>query len=492
MSQIIRISRYRQTTLLIAGCCALLAGLGTARVLPPVSGIIAAGCAVAALGLYRPKNELTLVAVLLLGFMIGWWRGGIVFEQLKRYDDFKGQTVTVLVTAETDSAYDKKLQISFMGSDVQVVAPYSQPLVGKITAGGFGERMIYRGDRVQVTGRFYMTRGSKVASISFGELTTIKRSTSKINAFQRRFAAGMQNALPEPQASFAMGLLIGSKSGLDADTTATLSAIGLTHIIAVSGYNLTIIIRAMRKILGRFSKYQMLIASGMLIIGFLAITGLGASIVRASIVSGLSLLGWYYGRPVRPLLLILFTAAITALWNPLYVWSDIGWYLSFLAFAGVMIAAPLIQSRMTRGREPKLVAAIVFESLAAQLMTLPFILYIFGYSSLISLPANVLVVPLIPLAMAISFLAGMAGMIIPELAGWFSWPGRLLLTYILDVATLLERVPHMRLVGSLNIWHVIGLYCSGIFCLRAIWKKTASHANITEVDTQQLPNYKGA
>ena len=91
-----------------------------------------------------------------------------------------------------------------------------------------------------------------------------------------------------------------------------LAAVGLTHIIAVSGYNLTIIIRAMRRLLTKRSKYQSTLLSFGLIAVFLLVTGFSASIVRAAIVSGLSLIAWYYGRAFRPLLLILLSAVITA------------------------------------------------------------------------------------------------------------------------------------------------------------------------------------
>src|SRR5205807_2186671 len=104
----------------------------------------------------------------------------------------------------------------------------------------------------------------------------------------------------------------------------------------VSGYNLTIIIRGLNRLkLG--SKYQRLILSLAFIAFFVLVTGFSASIVRAAIVSTLSLWAWFYGRKIRAVLLIAFTAALTGLINPFYIWGDLGWYLSFLAFFGVLI-----------------------------------------------------------------------------------------------------------------------------------------------------------
>lgn len=142
----------------------------------------------------------------------------------------------------------------------------------------------------------------------------------------------MQSALPEPAASFGLGLLIGQRSTIPKSVSLQLAAVGLTHVVAVSGYNLTIIMRAVRKLLRKRSKYQSTVASLLLIGIFLLFTGFSASIVRAAIVSTLSLWAWYYGRTFRPIVLILLAAVITAGVYPIYLWSDIGWYLSFLAF----------------------------------------------------------------------------------------------------------------------------------------------------------------
>jgi hypothetical protein len=69
--------------------------------------------------------------------------------------------------------------------------------------------MIYHGDTVRVTGKLYPTRGNNVASVSFAEVRVLARGHAPLDALRRRFAAGMQSALPEPLASFALGLLIG-------------------------------------------------------------------------------------------------------------------------------------------------------------------------------------------------------------------------------------------------------------------------------------------
>ena len=208
--------------------------------------------------------------------------------------------------------------------------------------------------------------------------------------------------------------------------------------------------------------------------------------MRAAIISTLSLGAWYYGKNLKPLLLILLTAALTALWNPLYIWSDIGWYLSFTAFFGVMILGPLVRKRLFKGQHKGIIGELVMETLSAQIMTLPIVLFIFKTSSFIALPANVLVVPLIPLAMLLSFIAGLAGMLIPPLAGWFSFPARYILTYLLDMATLFSRVPNMKFMVTVSLTAMLIMYGAILFILITLWQKNNQSDKITEVSISIL------
>ncbi len=244
--------------------------------------------------------------------------------------------------------------------------------------------------------------------------------------------------------------------------------VGLVHIVAVSGYNLTILVRATSRLKMR-SKYQQLVLSLSLIVAFVLMTGFSASIVRAAIVSGLGLWAWFYGRELRPFLLIAFAAAITGFINPFYVWGDLSWYLSFLAFFGVLIVSPLIAARLFKHR-PKILALVVLETLSAELMTLPLIMMTFSQLSLIGLVANALVVPLVPLAMLLSAIAAAAGMLIPAFAGWLAWPANNLLTYMLDVAHLLSGLPSIFLHRSISLQAMLGFYAAVLLLFLGLHK----------------------
>lgn len=390
------------------------------------------------------------------------------------------QKVTIVGTVLNDSLYDERGAISFDLGSLQLETPETRKLVGKIGVSGYGERMIYRGDQVRVTGNFYPGRGSYVAWLSYAQLEVTARSQNVLYAATREFSAGMQSALPEPQASFGMGLLVGQRDTLPKETSDMLAAVGLTHIIAVSGYNLTILVRATRRLLAKRSKFQATVAGLVLVGAFLVVTGAMPSIFRASIISTLSLGAWYYGRNLKPMVLISLTAAGTALWSPLYLWSDIGWYLSFLAFFGVLIVAPYARTHLLKGKKRGILGEMLLETTAAQITVLPIILYIFHDSSYAALLANILVLPLIPLAMVAGFIAGLAGTFVPAIAGWFAWPARWLLTYILDIAALVAKIPHMKFSVEISAAAMLAMYTALLLVVFIWWRKSAKNAKLTD------------
>lgn len=434
--------RLRRAVLVVASCLSLFAGVAFARLAPFEFVALLWLLLPFVLVSLRRHNVVTLLLLITWFFMFGWWRGDAFVQKLAVHQDLHQQQVTVIGRAADEAVYGPRSQLEFVLTNVQVTSPEQTPLVGNLTIRGFGEPAIYRGDTVQVTGKLYPRRGNSLGGISFAELEVVHHDTSKLNELRRRFAAGLQTALPEPAASLAAGILIGQRTTLPEQTEEDLRHVGLTHIIAVSGYNLTIIVLACRRLLAGNSKFQATAACVALLSVFLLITGSNPPVVRASIVSLLALAAWYFGRKLNPLVLLLVSAAVTVIANPIYLWGNVSWYLSFLAFFGVLVLAPLVAKRLLGEREPPLLLGVLIESACASIVVLPYILFIFGETSLVSLVANVLVVPLIPVAMLLSLFAGLAGMWLPVLAGWIAWPAKAVLTVMLDIAHILSSVPH--------------------------------------------------
>lgn len=476
--------KFRRTTLITIGLTCVLFGLGLSRSGIQVPTVYVLFIFVFLMISSRKRNIFTLLAVILLGMSIGIARGNSFSQQLEPYRQLSGQDVVFIAKVQSDAVYSYQGQLSFDVGHISFQEPFSAEVPGRISVRGLGERAVYRGDILRISGRLMDTRGSRQARVTFSSFTAVERDTSIVENVRRSFVAGISTALPEPSAPFGLGLLIGYRTTLPEITTEQLAITGLTHIIAVSGYNLTIIVRGSRRLLHKRSKYQQLVACVTLIILFLLVTDFSASIVRASIVSGLSLLAWYYGRRFKPLIIIALAAVITAMWNPLYLWSDIGWYLSFLAFFGILVISPMLVRLLYghRKEHPQLMLILV-ETTAAQLMTAPLILYIFERASLIGIVSNLFIGPLVPLAMIVTVVAGVSGMAVPILAGFIALPARILLRYMLEVIAVFSRVPNALVERSINLPIMLGMYglilITGLLIRKRILEK---YGTITDND----------
>ncbi len=476
--------RFRRSTLLLVFLLSILGGMGLARTGQIISWLPA--CSLGGFWLLRRRRQTAeaMLLTVLFGLSCGWWRGSLYMQKLAEYEPLYYHKITIVARAVEDAAYSKTKQLGFAADTLTL--ENGRRLTGKLQLSGFGVNAVFQGDEVVAIGKLYPGFGAYQGRMSFATLQVTTHHPTLVSEIRRRFIAGMQTALPEPLAPFAMGLLVGQRATLPDGVKQDLLMVGLTHIIAVSGYNLTIILHASQRLLGKRSKRITTFLSLALIGVFLLLAGASASIVRAAIVSMLSIAAGYYGRAFRPLILIALAAVVTAWANPFYVWSDLSWYLSFLAFYGVMVLAPLVQARWPARWHHSLVGGVALESICAELMSLPFVLHIFGQMSLVGLPANVLVVTLVPLAMLLGLIAGLAGMLTAGVAGWLAWPATLLLNYMLDIAHLMAHIPHIFVENrELSLVAMLGLYLLIVLLTTVLWQKTKSLKGGTITDMSE-------
>jgi competence protein ComEC len=430
----IRFARVSRVALLALGFLSVVVGIGLVPAGLHIAGWwwhVLTACAFILCG--KRRLVVAVPAVIIAGLVVGMWRGSQQIAELASYKAFIGQKVVVQGNVAEDPTYDDDHQQVML---LEQVIVNGRALPGKVRVKSLAPVEPARGDRVQAGGKLYDGFGNYQASLYYADLIVVQSADSPIDHLRRAFAARVFSLLPDTEAGLGLGFLLGIKSSLPDDLNNELKLLGLTHIVVASGYNLTVLVRLARRLFASTSHYVMTVTSSAMIIGFVGVTGFSPSMSRAALVAGLSVLAWYYGRRIHPALLITLAAAITGLINPLYVWSDIGWWLSFLAFAGVMLLAPLLQRRIFAYKEPKLLWQIAIETICAQVVTMPLIMLIFGTFSVLSLPANILVVPLIPLAMLFVFAAGAIGAIVPFVA----WPAIWLLQYIGALVQLLASV----------------------------------------------------
>lgn len=383
-------------------------------------------------GLVRTRTWVIPI-VIFGGLLIGGWRGSITTSSNASYDHLLGKAVVVTGVVNDDSDINQHGQTTLRLRDIHT---NSHALGGMIWATVPRSDKVRRSDHVTLSGKLTPGFGTFNATMYSAKLKAIHRPVPGDIALNIRdwFGDGVRKIISEPEASLGLGFLVGQRRGLPPQLDSALKAAGLTHIVVASGYNLTILVRLSRRLFEKASKYMALLSSMAMIIGFMSITGLSPSMSRAGLVAGLSLLAWYYGRRFHPLVLLPFAMAITVLIQPSYAWGDLGWQLSFAAFAGVMISAPLIHSYFFGDKSEHALRRILIETISAQIWTLPILLLAFGKVSVVAPIANILILPLVPLAMLLTFIAGIGGIFLPALANIIGLPAQALLTYMTHTA----------------------------------------------------------
>ncbi len=395
------------------------------------------------------------------------------------YDVYVGQVVIIQGKVREDLS---KTSSGSTSLQLDAIVLNNTKMPGSIYASVRKIADVKRGDVVTLKGQARQGFGNFPISISTLEAVSVTRPVpGDIGRVVRDwFADKVRHYIPEPQASLGIGFLTGQKSALPEDLAEALKIAGLTHIVVASGYNLTILVRMARRLFVKISKFLSAVSSGVMITMFMAVTGLSPSMTRAGLVSGLSLMAWYYGHKLHPFVLLPFAAAITVVINPSYVWGDLGWQLSFAAFAGVMIVAPLLQRYFFGDKEPGVLRQILGETVAAHVVTIPIIAISFGTVSHVAVIANLLVVPLVPLAMLLTFVCGLWSIASLPFADIVAIPTTWLLGYMVQVATFVSELEWAQSELTVQAW-AWGVYLL-IIISACFWMWIATRFNFRGVN----------
>lgn len=307
-------------------------------------------------------------------------------------------------------------------------------------------------------------------------LSLAQKSYKALYSVSDSFENSLNRILPEPHASLAAGLILGLKRNIPDSFKNDLSTTGLTHIIALSGYNVTIIVAVLADLLLNYiSRRKVFFIGTGLIFCFVILTGAASSVVRAAIFSFLVILGKVIGRRADFTNIMILAALIMVLINPFVIISDVGFQLSFLAFAGLIYLSPIVAKLFERSRVlnlPNWFRLPLIETLSAQIAVFPLILTVFGRVSIIGPLANVAVLWIVPWSMGLSFVAGLLGIIyypLGKLAAFVVWPA---LEYVIKAVTMLAKIPGASIAVGKGVWSLeILFYVLMIFFTIFLCKK---------------------
>ena len=294
---------------------------------------------------------------------------------------------------------------------------------------------------------------------------------------KQKFLHGLQSALPEPEAGLAGGITVGDKRSIGKDLSDTFIRTSLIHVVVLSGYNITIVINMLRRMmmaLPRAIQYGGIAFSVLFIV---LMTGGAPSATRAGAMALIAVFARATARTFIAVRILGVVAAAMVLWNPMYLAFDPGFQLSALATLGLVLFTTPIAERLSRIPEKFGLREIISSTLGTQLMVLPLLLYQNGIFSVVALPANLLALVAVPYAMFASVIAALAGMIAGPFAIFFAAPALALLWYILAVAQFFASLPFASVsVPAFSAWWMFGAYAlllGGYFYYQ---KKTAGLA----------------
>lgn len=294
----------------------------------------------------------------------------------------------------------------------------------------------------------FLRHKSITAVLSFPEIRSLEERKGyaigrMLSEVSRSFENKIGAILPEPHAAFLKGLLLGKKESLPDSVQNDFQRAGASHLLALSGYNITVVARLFVIVLSYITSSLAIsfwaATSG--IVFFVLLTGATPSLVRAAVMGILLLVAQKEGRGYRMTNALVFAGAVMVAQNPFLVRFDAGFQLSFLATAGLIYVVPMLEERFKNIIKIRSIRQIAVETLSAQIMVLPLVVYLFGSVSVVSPFANIAVLFAVPYAMFFGFIAALGEFIwhpAAMLLGIIPWA---LLGYMLHAIAFFSGLP---------------------------------------------------
>ncbi|MCE5260349.1 MAG: DNA internalization-related competence protein ComEC/Rec2 [Chloroflexi bacterium] len=449
---------YLTTAWLIGLALARYAGLGYWPALPAVGGVVL-------LCLRKAPHKLRVLGALLCALALGGVRyqaaqPRLDAHQLAYYNDSGQFAVEGFISADpVVSSAKTQLQVCVERISDGI---YSRSVSGQmlVTSGAF-PRYEY-GQRVTITGslespplyddfnyrEYLASRGvlsvMRKAQIEVRPGNSGNRLTRNLLAANHRLRAITERILPQPESGLLQGVLLGADDALPEDAAETFRIAGLTHILVVSGFNISILMQLILLLANRAVRRQLALILALVGITFFGmLVGFTAPVSRAWLMGMLSIIALLTGRKAHPLTSLAAASLVMTIANPLVLWS-VSFQLSFAATLALICVEPVFSRLINSiiGKKTwQTFAELLTTTVAAQLLTLPLIWHYFGQISLVALLANLLVLPLQPLILAAGAAAALVGacwLKAGQLVAYLLWP---LLRYTILVPRWFSQLP---------------------------------------------------
>ena len=403
------------------------------------------------------------------------------------YNGTRNVTVTGLVVDEPD-VRDRFVNLRVEVDSIQVSGGAQLPMQGVVQVQTYRFPVIEYGSRLRITGiletppegetfsyRTYLARQGIHSLMSLPNITTLAENEGSplyetIFAFKSRAQATIAQLIPEPQAALLTGILLGNDNGLPPTLDDAFRLTGMTHIIAISGFNIAILVAILVRLAEPFLSRRGAVVFALVGISlYTLLVGADASVVRAALMGSIYLVtNRWLGRPNFAYASLFLAGFVMTAIRPFTLW-DVGFQLSFAATLSLMLYAdPLtqwvrrgLQRWLTREWVEKVMGILseaVILTIAAQILTLPLMIGYFGQLSLISLLANALILPVQPAVMIWGGLATLTGLVLPVVGQLFAWVAWLFLGYTIWMVRLFAAVPGAAIPLTVSTTGVLAIY----------------------------------
>lgn len=353
----------------------------------------------------RRRSQLT---ILFLPWLLCWWVSGYSYTSSWRALHYhpppgKGEYIGAITEDPDYNPDDQRLIVSLAdGSRAQIS---TQPFP-RFTA---GDEIRFRTELAKprsdpsfdyalfLERQFVHSTAKRVSVTKVGH----RDIDSVFTKTRRLVESQVSQYLSEPEASFLSGIMIGSKQSISDQLQAELRTTGTSHIIAISGANITIclgLLIALLPVGGLRNQWLITCICALLLT---VVSGASASVVRGAVIAVISQFIRMHGRPSHPTQMITLAMCLMLLANPLMLKIDPGFQLSFGAFAGLMYIAPILGRLMQK--LPPFLAASMIETTAATFGTAPISYRTFGQVSFLGLLVNPTVLWLLPAITSLGF-----------------------------------------------------------------------------------------
>ncbi len=278
-------------------------------------------------------------------------------------------------------------------------------------------------------------------------------------SFKERLAEQIVTIWPEPYAGFMAGLLYGYRGGLGS-LDDSFRKTGLTHIVAVSGQNIMMVMSALLWVCFtvRLKRPYALTLALSGIVLFVFFTGASASVVRAGCMGVMMILAEFAGRGRSMRNVLVAVAALMVAVQPKMLLYDAGFALSFLATIGVIYTTPQVKQWFQWVPETLGLQEIICVSLAAIAWTLPLSVYQFGQMSFVAPIANIVVLPILPVILGAGVLATVIAAVLPPLGVFVGYVAYIGMRYAEGVVTLLARIPFVSVPVAVPLVFPVAAY----------------------------------